>query len=291
MPVLIDLHDCKDPISLKEFLSHVDSSYFNPKCRNSLIEMAPYLLRLSYNRSFLTELLIEELINFDNLQKNNNYTSTVFIIKDSQKYIFRANIWRCLSQKEKLIDNFNYDVLHDHNFDILTVGYKGSGYVSETYEYNKDSTQKIIGDKADLTNKYIITLSQHKILLYRAKEDVHKQYPPKEFSISLNLIPRNNFTKKPQFQVDEEEHRIKRYLHTSSAELMIKLISLIGNKGNNKSLDRIISNNSSSYCRALAAVAKSTLEDDIHEEVMNSLLQEKNKYITRVFLQEYKGKN
>ncbi|MGI3060640.1 hypothetical protein [Vibrio alginolyticus] len=291
MPLIINLHDCKEPISLDKFLSYADSSYFNPECRKSLIEMAPHLSRLSYNRSFLAELLTNELINHDHLQSENNYTSTVFIIKDSPKYIFRANIWRSLSQKEKLIDNFNYDVLHDHNFDILTVGYKGSGYVSETYEYVNDNTKNIIGDVVELTNKSTITLSQHKIALYRAKKDVHKQHPPKDFSISLNLIPRNSLTNNPQFQIDEEEHKIIRYLHTSSTELMIKLISLIGDRSNRKSLDRIISNNSNPYHRALATIAISSLEDDINEETLNLLRQEKNEYITRVFLQEYKGRN
>jgi len=67
-----------------------------------------------------------------------------------QDILIRANIWKPISSLEASIGGFLYDICHDHNFDILTIGYAGPGYKARTYEYSLQGVEGVLGEEIDL---------------------------------------------------------------------------------------------------------------------------------------------
>jgi hypothetical protein len=274
-------------ITLEELIEILDSDVFDPSSRESLINVAPYLQSLSNNKSFLAEFLLNELENTDDIQKNNKYTPTVFVLKNTEKYILRANLWLPITDKEKEIEGFRYDILHDHNFDLLTVGFWGPGYKSKLFEYDNFKVKGLLGEKVELTKKKNLQLSENKIVLYRAKQDVHMQLPPDRISVSLNVIPRNNFANQPQYQFDESTHKIVKYIHTSPLELIVRLAGLLNEKTYMNNLNRIGMNQTSSkYLKTLAAIAEVMIEPSSKEVVLKRLSKDHCNYETSVFESE-----
>ncbi len=104
----------------------------------------------------------------------------------------RANIWKKPVERPNTPyhDNavYSYEYAHNHNFQLLTVGYLGSGYWTDIHECDPDSIVGYIGERVGLQFLEHTSLPRGKILLYRTQRDVHTQRPPDEFSISLNLI-------------------------------------------------------------------------------------------------------
>jgi hypothetical protein len=76
----------------------------------------------------------------------------------------------------------------NHNVDLLTVGYLGSGYRTEIHECYPDEIQGHIGERVELKYLEKASLPKGKVILFRACDDVHTQRPCEEFSISLDLL-------------------------------------------------------------------------------------------------------
>jgi len=259
MPLDVPTTGITDSISLDEFIIAISKSNYDFSSYADLIDAGKYLKRLSNNRGFLLDMMFSELESFSTFQQNNFYGPQVFLIHNEESYFLRANVWNPLSAVEKQMEGHVYDVCHDHNFDILTVGYFGPGYQARTYTYDVQSVTGMLGEKVDLDETGIFTLNEGRVALYRAKKDVHIQIPPDELSVSLNLIPKNSKASGPQFQFDEKSHTICRYLHSSGSELTVRLAGLIGGKHALKDLRAISESHSNDHLRALSIVALAEL--------------------------------
>ena len=125
---------------------------------------------------------------------------------------------------------FFYYLPHDHNFNFLSVGYYGPGYTSEYYEYDHDKVIGIPGEQVDLRFVKKAQLSQGKVMLYRAKTDVHYQIPPESFSVSLNLmedsvdLPRIN-----QYRFNIKDKTINRVINRNSGPVFASIAAELGN--------------------------------------------------------------
>jgi len=274
MPLEINLPADSESISLEEYVEAINSQNYDFSSHADLIDSAKFLKKLNNNRDFLLDKLFAELRSMGQFQKSNYYGPQVFILHVDEKYFVRANIWRPLSRVEKSIKGFQYDVCHDHNFDILTAGYFGPGYCSRAYTYDYRKITGLLGERVSLNAEGMFTLSEGRIALYRAKQDVHIQLPPEDISVSLNLIPKNEKLRELQFQFQEHSERICRYLQSSGSELIIRLAGALRNEKFLSSLVEISQNNPSPQVRALAIVAQCQISKQEAPQIASPLIRD-----------------
>ncbi len=105
-------------------------------------------------------------------------------------------------------DMYSYELAHNHDFRFLTVGHFGPGYVTDLCEVDPDSIKGIPGEKVELKNHRTEQLSYGKVLYFEPFTDVHIQHPPKQLSISINLILGVENWKREQYEFDLRSSRL-----------------------------------------------------------------------------------
>ena len=175
-----------DIIELEDLIEYLDSlgSYPLKKDLNGVMKR---LRMLCNNRHFFTDYLRGQMKDLDEFDYKQPYSSQVFLIKATKDYAIRMVIWEPQTGRvgEEI---FFYEDLHDHNFDLLTIGYQGSGYSTTLYTYDYNSLNDGAAENTLLNNKKEVQLAKNTILFMEASKDVHAQYPSSEFSISLNVM-------------------------------------------------------------------------------------------------------
>ena len=214
------------PISLQECIARLDREGFDPRDDASLLHAADVLAALAANRTFLGDLLIEELTE-QPAERTAYGPQAIMLSPPANGYYLRANIWP--SPRDPAFQaggaaSFVYGLPHDHNFDFLTVGYFGPGYVSDYYEYDYETVAGEAGEAVDLRFVERSALSEGRVLHYRAHRDVHCQHPPESLSVSLNICAANPAQGWfDQYRFDLEESRIAGVLNPSANEVMLRL--------------------------------------------------------------------
>jgi hypothetical protein len=269
MPLEIKLAPDAREVSLQEYVEALDAENYDFSSRDDVIDSAKWLKRLANNRNFLLNALYTELKSTTEFQKNNYYGPQVFLLHSTKSYLLRAVIWRPLSALQKNMSGFRYDILHDHNFDILTIGYAGPGYTTRNYSYDKSRVVGLLGEDTHMIKKDPFTLSEGTIALYRAKHDIHIQLPPPALSVSLNLIPRTATENEIQYQIDEDSGRIIRYIQASGTELVVRLAGILGEQSFLKPLSVVARDHPSLYLRALAIASIGQITGVTSPEVLN----------------------
>ncbi len=267
MPLEVVLPEDHESISLAEYLERLREGRFDLNTLEGLVESAPLLKKLANNKTFLFDFLITQLRADLNFQQTNAYGPEVFVLHSEPAFFVRANLWLPDQAVSARIPGFRYDICHDHNFHILTVGYFGPGYESLTYEYDNASHLGMIGETLKLSPCTSFTLSEGKVALYRAKHDIHVQLPPPELSISLNLIPRTAHRHELQFEIDEMNGKILRYLDFAGSDVAVRIAGLLGQRDHLESLIEIARTHPSSKVRALAVLAMIQTAPEQAEEI------------------------
>lgn len=227
MPKLIDIHH-DEVIDLQTCIAHLQEAGFDPQDDRSVKHAAYQLRGLYNNRTFLTDIIMDELKHRCHGQNENNaYSGQSIMLHSANGILVRANIWPARDHFLMRRDGenaFYFNMPHDHNFDFLTLGYMGSGYWSEYYEYDYEKVIGYAGEKVDL--QYIETsrLDEGKILLYRAHKDVHHQLPADTLSISINVM-HQNITQPwyDQYHFDIKERKIVKILNHVSGEILLRM--------------------------------------------------------------------
>jgi len=232
VPIIQD-EICNKVISLEETLEYFSSIDISD--HDELLGGAPTLRALANNRTFLARLIAEELKHVDSLQKGNQYSAQVFALGESRNFFMRANFWPAAHDSMFQASGakpFFYDVPHDHNFDFLTVGYYGPGYLSDFYEYNFDDVVGYVGEVINLRYIGREALSQGRTMLYRASVDIHNQLPPESFSISINVM--TNFPEQiagvNQYMLDLPSGMITSLGNRASLPLLCEVAAEIGDE-------------------------------------------------------------
>jgi hypothetical protein len=215
---------------------------------NDLDASALMMRRLANNRRFLTERLNREMANLKTFQTKNLYTPQVFMLDMNDIFFVRANIWEPL-KKRPGDDLFFYEAPHDHNFSFLTVGYHGSGYSTELYDYDHDKVIGYVDEPVDLRVIRKTTLPYGRVLFFRQSVDVHTQLPPEELSISVNVLrrpPMRGGVRPDQYYFDADKRTI-----AGKADEMTnaELIRLAGAVGDGNTLDILAKLASEHACR------------------------------------------
>jgi hypothetical protein len=223
-----------DAIGLDALADALDAAAFDVRDEDSLAAIGPLLARLGRNPRFLGDLVIAELERRCAGQvAENSYGAQVFMLRPPNgRYLLRANFWPARGDAVVRASGtapFFYDLPHDHNFPFLTYGYEGPGYWSDYYDYDVDAVTGLPGEPAGLRFVERSRLEPGKLMLYRARRDVHVQLPPDSFSVSLNILFYD--AAQPwleQFQFDIAGGTIAAGLTTAPAEGLVTLAAQLG---------------------------------------------------------------
>lgn len=268
MPRVIDCRD-SGSASLAETTDALDSFGFNPFDEDSLANAARALRRLSNNRDFLGDLLIERLAadGPSAEEKGSGYGPQAIVLSGAREgYFLRANIWP--SEHDTVFASsgaraFVYGVPHDHNFSFLTAGYFGPGYRSDYYEFDYERVVGSIGEKPDLRFVERSALHEGKLQLYRAHVDVHSQIPPESLSISLNVMhvdPGGAWF--DQYGFDLDQGAITGILNPTSTEAYLRIAVGLGGEDAIDLAQRFGRTHPSDRLRLACFEARAMLEDD-----------------------------
>lgn len=228
MPRILDA-GTGDAISLDALVDALDASGFDPRDEDALAELGPLLAQLGRNRTFLADLVIAELEQRCAGQSaTNTYGAQVFLLRPPNgRYVLRANFWPARADAVVRASGtapFFYDMPHDHNFSFLTVGYQGPGYWSDYYDYDVDAVTGVPGEIAGLRFVERSRLEEGKVMLYRARRDVHVQLPPDSLSVSLNILAFDRAQPwLEQFRFDVATGTIAEGLTTAPSEALLAL--------------------------------------------------------------------
>lgn len=216
-------------IELDELVAALDAETGDLADEERLATFGPLLARLARNRDFLADHAVAELKARHRIDSTiGGYGAQVLMLRPANgRYVLRANFWP--AEQDAVVRAsgtapFFYHHAHDHNFSFLTVGYAGPGYWSDYYEYDVERVVGVPGEKVDLRFVEHARLDPGKVLLYRARRDVHVQLPPDAFSVSLNILaadPRQVW--RDQFRFDIAAGTIAETLTTAPSEALVAL--------------------------------------------------------------------
>ena len=283
MPRLID-SDCSEAIGLDDLVELLETQGFDPCDEDSIAAFGPALRKLANNRRFLGDLVVEELKRHCSTQSERNlYSSQVILLHAaSDKFLLRANFWPAEGDGVMVNsgrDPFFYGLPHDHNFSFLTVGYLGSGYWSDYYEYDHGAVAGVPGEAVELRFIERSRLSPGKVLLYRRSVDVHSQHPPDDLSVSLNIMalsPASEF--REQYSFDIARSAVARVINASALETLVRLAGHIGGGNGTELIDRFAAGHPSGRIRfaALRAQADRAGDDSARIELYERAAAERS---------------
>lgn len=238
-------------ITLDEYIDFCES---HPEMKepDAAIEHAGKLGQLCRNPSFFTNYLNDGLKSLNQFQQRNDFKPPNFVLYYGSYFAIRAIVWLPLSElaADELLSYYDG---HDHNFDLLTCSYYGSGYRTVIYDYDYGRVTGYVGEHVDLTFLEDTDFPNGKLMYYFASSDVHTQYPPDELSISVNLIIPQPGEPKLQFFFDIEHQIITGYVNAlTMREPVFKTLETIGDENSIDLLLRIANQHPCFRTRGLA---------------------------------------
>lgn len=253
--------------SLGDCLAALDASGFDPREEESLLHAASWLGRLNANRDFLAEVMLAELKDTSGSQEEASaYGAQVVMLSPlGGEYFMRANFWPSRDEHSFRASGqnaFSYELPHDHNFDFLTVGYFGPGYASDYYEFDYDSVEGIVGEKANLRFIERSTLEPGKLMHYRAHRDVHSQLPPESLSVSVNIMHAGGAQGwLDQYRFDVERDTISGVISAGGSEIFLRVAVGLDHPEAHDLADHFARNHVSDRMRLVALEAKAGVLD------------------------------
>lgn len=208
MPVFIQ-SNVEETITIEEYLHHIENEV-DLTSDNDILNSASKLKALANNKSLISDIITQYIDKDDGFDVSNPYAEQSIMLGAGPGFAVRANIWHPPEYDTSLeMEHYAYELCHDHNFSLLTVGYYGPGYTTDLFTYNKNSVQGYAGEKVDLKSHGRFQLTEGSLLFLKSSYDLHTQIPPKDISISINLlIPAENMGQTPQYMFDANNKKI-----------------------------------------------------------------------------------
>jgi hypothetical protein len=286
MPRLID-PGAGDAIGLDDLVDALDAHDFDMRSEDSFASVGPWLARLGRNRDFLADLAIDSLkTRCADQAAENSYSAQVFLLRPGNgRYLLRANFWPAAGDAVVRASGtapFFYDMPHDHNFSFLTVGYLGPGYWSDYYEYDVAEVAGTVGENAGLHFVERSRLETGKLMLYRARRDVHAQLPPDAFSVSLNILGYDRA--QPwwdQYRFDLAAGTIAGGLTTTPSEALVALAAQFGGGNGTDLVQDFATRHPSARMRftALTALAATAPDADARHAIFQAATGDADAYV------------
>jgi hypothetical protein len=268
---------------LEEIADALDANPFDARDEDAFAAFAPRLKELANNRDFLTDRINSELSRYCVGQQSlNRYGAQVIMLHSGPSFAIRANIWPDAAHplvRSNGMASFFYGLPHDHNVSFLTVGYAGSGYWSDYYEYDYDGVGGLPGDHAALRLIERSRLEQGKVQLYRAHKDVHCQIPPDDLSISLNIMessPASVFL--DQYVFDTTRDTVASYANPLPHDPLFSVAAAMRDPETMALLARVSATHSSTRVRfsALRALAAAAPTSDDRVAILERAMADKD---------------
>jgi len=266
MPRVID-QELAAPCQLEEMREALTASGFDPHDEGSLLHAAGWLARLNGNRDFLAEIMLAELKDATGSQEAaSDYGAQVVMLSPlGGEYFMRANFWPSRDEHSFRASGqraFAYELPHDHNFDFLTVGYFGPGYVSDYYEYDYAAVAGLVGEQAGLRFVERSTLDPGKVMHYRAHLDVHSQLPPAALSVSINIMHAGGGQGwLDQYRFDPASDTVSGVLSAGASEIFLRTAVGLGHAEAHDLADSFARNHVSDRMRLVALEAQAGVLD------------------------------
>jgi hypothetical protein len=233
MPRIFAIED-ETACELGDCVEALEAAGFDPREEESLAHAAHWLRRLGNNRAFLGDMLVDELKarHCEDDGRTSYGPQVVMLSRTGCDFFMRANIWP--SDSDHMLrasgrDSFAYELPHDHNFDFLTVGYFGPGYWSDYYEFDYEGLDGWKGEPAGLRFTERARLDPGKLMHYRAHVDVHRQLPPDELSVSLNILHVSRAQAWfDQYRFDTERNVVGGIVNEGASECLLRIAAGLG---------------------------------------------------------------
>jgi len=262
-----------ETLELGDVVEMLNTGDFDARDEDNFASWGLALKKLANNRSFLTDLVIDEIKDrCDDQLRENQYSSQVIMLHSrSEKFMMRANFWP--GMKDSVVHNsgtnpFFYGVPHDHNFSFLTAGYLGPGYWSEYYEYDYDQVSGHTGEEVDLRFVEKSKLDLGKVMLYRTHKDVHNQLPADEMSISLNILEASHDVGlRDQYRFDIANNKIDGIMTIMALEPLLALSAHFGGARGEELLDTFAAGHPSDRIRFKALQARAGALADLDDRI------------------------
>lgn len=226
-----------DAIDLEEVIARLEEKGVDLSREDDVARCAELLARLGRNPTFLGDRVIAALkSSLHDQVAANRYSAQVFLLhRSGRRFFLRANMWPAAcdhAYQSSGPASFAYELPHDHNFNFLTTGYFGPGYISDYYEYDAESVEGFGGEPVALNFIERSVLEQGKVQLYRAHRDIHRQLPPASLSVSLNIMEEGEAVPwRDQFIVDLEKSSIARSQTLTQTEMLLRCAVHFGGNG------------------------------------------------------------
>lgn len=233
MPRVFEIID-ETACDLAECVDALETAGFDPCDEGSLNHAARWLRRLGNNRAFLGDMLVDELKTRHRTddERTSYGPQVIMLSRTGGSFFMRANIWPADSDhmlRASGRDSFVYELPHDHNFDFLTVGYFGPGYWSDYYEFDYEALDGWKGEPAGLRFTERARLEPGKLMHYRAHVDVHRQLPPDELSVSLNILHVSRAQAWfDQYRFDTERNVVGGIVNEGANECLLRIAAGLG---------------------------------------------------------------
>ncbi|MDC9596773.1 hypothetical protein [Xenorhabdus anantnagensis] len=184
----------KNVLDLKEFLALIKSSevisHINKRIyiEEEINQVAEWLYSYAANKEEIISFICSDLRDPTQFQKENDMQAPTYLIYKDKRISIRMVVWLPLKNQFDFVP-LPYGKAHDHDFDFWTVNFFGNGYKTSLYDYNDNDINGTEGESVTLNFSGDRMLSSTgNVMFYRRNKDVHIQYPPKDFCVSLNLI-------------------------------------------------------------------------------------------------------
>lgn len=235
MPLILE-PGSDGPIDLAELMEALGTARIDVRDEAAFATLGPLLARLGRNRSFLGDLAVDELKRRHRSDPAAGYGPQVMLLAPPDgRFIVRANLWPAREDQALRSSGeaaFVYGLPHDHNFSFLTFGYLGPGYWSDYYRFDPDAVTGVPGDDAGLRFEEHARLKPGQLMLYRMQRDVHSQWPPDTFSVSLNILGVDaEQAWINQHRFDLASNRIAAVLTLSPSEALLRIAAMLGGDG------------------------------------------------------------
>ena len=215
-------------LDLDDVTARLDESGVDLTDEASIARCTDLLAGLRRNPDFLADRIIAALkASYTDQLELNRYTAQVFLLHRSPRgFYLRANMWPSARDAAFTASGpaaFSYGVPHDHNFHFLTAGYFGPGYISDYYDYDPEAVDGRLGEPLNLKFVERSSLSEGRMMLYRAHRDIHSQLPPDSLSVSLNIMDEGEHIPwRDQYIVDLDPGTIAKRPTLTSSEMLLR---------------------------------------------------------------------
>jgi len=277
-----------DDISFSDFIKNINKKLIPGKI-NTLIDCATDIQKLANNREFLIKFIHSELDKLSDFQNKNTHSAQTLVLYGNKNFYFRVNIWPPLSKRKEISDwqksIFVYEQPHDHNFSFLTVGYLGGGYETEIWEYDYSKVNGNVGEKVDMKFLEKTSLVKGKAMIYRKSTDIHSQFPPNDYTISLNIMPfETTLIQHEQFYFDLNKKIITGITPSGATGryFITELASAFGGSKIYNKLETISNKHSNPFLRLKCFDAMSIINKENSLDIWKKALTNKSKFIAEI---------